>query len=101
LFAALLIILLYCAWKQFDNSYGHEPGLADGQGTTAVASLLYWADLNYSMNSSQRDCALWISLHGNHRNVHPKQFCTWISLKQVYPIASVTTDKAMMQQICP
>lgn len=43
--------LTLLAWKQFDNSYGHEPGLADGQGTTAVALQQYWAVWNYSMNS--------------------------------------------------
>lgn len=50
--------LTLLAWKQFDNSYGHEPGLADGQGTTAA--VLGSLELQHEFKT---DCDLWISPH--------------------------------------
>jgi len=52
LLAALLIILLCCAWEHFDNSNGDAPGLADGQAIAAVSVPLHWAGWNSSVNLS-------------------------------------------------
>ena len=42
-----------------------EPGLADGQGITAVPVLLYWTAWNSRLNASQRDCDLWMGPRGS------------------------------------
>ena len=70
--AVLLIILLRCAWEHVDNSNSLAPGLADGQDITAVSVLLYWTGWNSGVNSSQRDCNLWMNPRGSRT---PQSVC--------------------------
>ena len=70
--AVLLIILLCRAWEHVDNSNGDVPGLADGQGIAAVSVLLDWTGWNSSVNSSQRDCDLWMNPRGSRT---PRSVC--------------------------
>lgn len=50
LFAVVFIISTGCAWEHFDNSSGHVPGLAGGQGIAAVPVLLCWTGWSSSAN---------------------------------------------------
>ncbi|KAK4824409.1 hypothetical protein QYF61_014720 [Mycteria americana] len=47
------------------DSNGDVPGLADGQGIAAASVLLHWTGWNSSVNSSQRDCDLWVHLEAS------------------------------------
>lgn len=58
---AVLLSPHCCAWEQFDNSNGHTPGLAGGQGTSAVPVL---DRLELLWNSCPRDCEQGLSPGG-------------------------------------
>ena len=101
LLAVLLIILLCCAWEHFDNSNGHVPGLADDQGITAVSVLLYWTGWNSSVNSSRRDCDLWISPVDVHAGAgHPEASVAVgkSTLEKLHLEISVAVDNSMLHQ---
>lgn len=54
---------LYCVWEHSGNNHGHKPGGEDYGGITVVPMLLYWIGCDFRLNSRQRDCNLWMSLH--------------------------------------
>jgi len=94
----LLIILLCCAWWHLDNSNSGAPGLVDVQGIAAIPVLLRWTGWNSSVNSSQRDCHMWMSPRGRG---HPKVFVAvdMTVLQQVHLEASVAMYKSTPQQV--
>ncbi|KAK4821271.1 hypothetical protein QYF61_017149 [Mycteria americana] len=81
---------------------GLAPGLADGQGIAAVSVLLYWTGWNSGVNSSRRDCDLWMNPRGSGT---PRSVCAHglaharagIALKGLWPKDKSTLDKVRLE----
>ncbi|KAK4827001.1 hypothetical protein QYF61_013101 [Mycteria americana] len=83
------------SWKPYPGicttrSNGLAPGLADGQGIAAVSVLLYWTGWNSGVNSSRRDCDLWMNPRIALKGLWSKDKST---LDKVHLEASVAVDE--------